>query len=151
MSILSSEQRAEILYLMSDVSKDALGFRDRTDYSGYSDEALKAQWDYYCDLVGKSIDEDAKRQALCTAKWEAHIASLMASGAPNKKTAIRWDIEAMECMMQWDTAGNEEPTPDIGYYCYKWGMSYSMEKVIGQALGIKFYFDKVYNGMVEID
>jgi len=52
------DERAELLNIISDISKDARGFRDRTDYSDFTMQELKDVVDgYYLESLQRQYIE----------------------------------------------------------------------------------------------
>ena len=85
----------DVLYsAISDASKDANGFRTRLDVSEYSVAELEDLCDYYFKAASEAADEEAAAQDRAVAKFEANIASVIASGAGDRETAIRWFRDA---------------------------------------------------------
>ena len=85
----------DVLYSeISDASKDANGFRTRLDVSEYSVKELEDLADYYWKAASEAADEDERAYVRAIAKFEANIASVIASGAGDRETAIRWFRDA---------------------------------------------------------
>ena len=87
--------RAEMLQVISDLHKDVYGFRPRgMGYSEMSDADLSAEFQNLLDNLEVVMADDARREAAAIAKFEANIASVIASGAGDRATAIRWFRDA---------------------------------------------------------
>jgi hypothetical protein len=85
----------DVLYSeISDASKDAQGFRTRLDVTEYSVADLFDLADYYWKAASEAADEDERAYVRAIAKFEANIASVIASGAGDRETAIRWFRDA---------------------------------------------------------
>jgi hypothetical protein len=91
---MASIDRDYMLQTISDLSKDAYGFRVRLDYAPISDAELAETFDRYAADVEASIAREQIEAATNQANWEKHIYGLIAAGAGNRATAIRWDMAA---------------------------------------------------------
>ena len=115
-------EREQLLTYISDVHKDAYGFRPRGSYDNYSVVELKAELDRLCEIA----EEDYKQQqALEAENYKAlhkHFADLVNMGAKNFKQALAWDVQAEEC--------EYEGYIDYGFYCYKKGLAYGKQRVL---------------------
>ena len=102
----------EMLACMSDLTKDALGYRLRNEdlWLGMSDAELRVEWNYWAAQVGAALQRDAAEQAAALAKWEAHIRQLMRAHKLSRANAVRWDMQAMQIGR------------DVTQYCYDWGI-----------------------------
>jgi hypothetical protein len=104
---------------VSDLYKDAYGFRPGaafwTRWAGLTHDERVVE----CDRMVQTVEEECNRarneETLAYAAWSKHIATIMETNGVDRATAIRWDMDSMDC------------DGDAGYYCYKWGMSYSVE------------------------
>ena len=56
---------------------------------------IRAELDRQSAKVDERISEDRAHEAACVVKFEARIADLIASGAGDRATAIRWDKDAL--------------------------------------------------------
>jgi hypothetical protein len=59
------------------------------------------------------------------AEWREDIARIMGTLKWSKKRAIRHDMESHGC-----------DSHDVGFYCYKRGMGYSLERYICRTIGV---------------
>lgn len=102
--------------LFSDAHKDAYGFRpsqrDWQRWAVMSDVELDAEEDRLYAAVGASIEEDARQHAAAAVKFEATVAELIASGAGDRETAIRWLMDVHRC------------DGDRGFLEYELGLKY---------------------------
>ncbi len=110
---LADESRQNLFAMISDRSKDARGFRDRSDYSGLTNEQLVEVLDGYDREAQETEREDEIRETRAYVRWVNHIANLMDDHSVDRDTAMRWDRQAMG-------AGAAE---DFGFYCYLWGFN----------------------------
>lgn len=108
--------------LLSDLYKDAYGFRPSmlfmNSWAAMADEQKQATWDELVVRVEEECERERRMQDLAHERWSAHLAQLMTDNGISYATALRWDMAAMDC------------GDDAGYYCYKWGISYSCESDI---------------------
>jgi hypothetical protein len=115
--------RNEVLLSISDVSKEAYGYRVRQNYAALSDEELFATYDLYLRDASRAAVEELEREEAATKAWNAHICNLMNAHGISRRDALRWDLEA------------EGAKGDPSYYCFLVGIGYSNAKAIAGALG----------------
>lgn len=88
----------EMLTLISDLHKDARGFRPSADlrahYARLSTADLTLAWDGLCAELSATLAREEEEQVLATANFEARVSALIACGAGNRATALRWMFEA---------------------------------------------------------
>jgi len=118
--MVTRSKRDELMSYISDAHKDAYGFRPSSDsrsyYARMSIAELEAEADKLSLAVGEAIKEEDAQRARNAEIFEARIASIIEAGAGDRATAIRWDRESHDDLHVLE---------DIGYYCYKNGLSYS--------------------------
>lgn len=116
-----TEERAEMLSMLSDMSKDAYGFRLRSDYfAEFTMEQLHEEAEKLQRVVVESIEQEAREHELAIVSFEEYISKMMSDHRIDRKTAIRWDMEA------------EEVSGDVGFYCWKKHLPYTYEsKLMG--------------------
>lgn len=73
----------------SDAHKDAYGFRPRGQ-ANWTVEDYKAALPGVYDDVRQSIADEQARQAESVVQFEAKVQKLIAMGAGNRQTALRW-------------------------------------------------------------
>ena len=104
------EQLASIHY---DYYKDVHGIRPRwMNYDAMSEAELEAELDQLGREAEVQAREEALQQAQAIERLEARIADLIATGASNRDTAIRWIHQAE------DSNGDDE------YLCFLMGVPY---------------------------
>lgn len=85
--------------LFSDLYKDVHGVRPRY-HRFYAETTTDAErqmmWDDMLVSLDHAMAEQEREHAENTAAYEARITDLMASGAKDRETAIRWFIDSME-------------------------------------------------------
>jgi hypothetical protein len=116
--------------ILSDLHKEAYGYRPAAAYydawSEMADFAKQAEWDRLVRLVKEEYERERLMEDLAHERWSAHLAQLMADDGIDYATALRWDMAAMDA------------ADDAGYYCFKWGISYSLEADINEVLKKEF-------------
>ncbi len=114
-------EKEQLLTYISDVHKDAYGFRPRGTYNGMSVQELKVE----LDRLSEAASEEADRIAnLEDRNWKAlkkHLSGLVDIGAKDFKQALVWDMQA-EDVESWD----------FGFYCYHKGIAYRKERVLAR-------------------
>jgi len=112
----------ELYGAISDVSKDANGFRARFDWMGMSVAELEKELEYYIKASNETQEREQKWEQRATIAWRAHLRHLVSIGAGNIQTALKWDMAA------------EDADMDPGMYCYLKGISYRKERLISRVL-----------------
>lgn len=111
--------------LYSDLHKEAHGFRPREfsyrAWNAMSPAEKQEEWDWLLTCVKTAAETAAKAEANSVKDFRVRVEMLMSAGATDRATAIRWLAESMDCL-------NEDGTIDGGYFCFKMGLPYSMEK-----------------------
>ena len=117
-------EKEQLLTYISDVHKDARGFRPRGIYNDYSVPELKKVLD---DLSEEAHQEALRIERMEIENWKElkkHLAGLVDMGAKNFKQALAWDIQAEDC--------EHDGWIDYGFYCYKKGIAYRKERVLAR-------------------
>ncbi len=115
-------EKEQLLTYISDVHKDARGFRPRGIYNDYSVPELKKVLD---DLSEEAHQEALRIERMETENWKElkkHLSGLVDMGAKNFKQALACDIQAEDC--------EHEGWTDYGFYCSKKGIAYRKERVL---------------------
>jgi len=77
------------------------GFRPRGkdvfSWSSKIDSEKQAEWDGLVKAAEKAIDQERQDEEMAAEAFEAKIENLIASGANNRSTAIRWLMDAHDC------------------------------------------------------
>ena len=115
-------EREQLLTYISDVHKDAYGFRPRGSYDNYSVVELKAELDRLCEIAEEEYKRQQELEAEAYKALHKHLADLVSIGARDFKQALAWDIQAEEC--------EHDGFIDFGFYCYKKGIAYNKQKVL---------------------
>ena len=112
---IAEYERQDLISYISDAHKDAYGFRPRGyNYAEWSIAQLEAEADRLSDAVTNAIREREFTEAREVEALEVRIADLIAMGASDRDTAIRWICDSI------DHGG------DLGYVCYELGVPYNM-------------------------
>jgi len=112
--------------IVSDLHKDAYGYRPREDFwsrwSTMNPEQKQEEWEFLLKTMDEAIELEHRAQEKNHGNWLNHINSIIKLTNRTRAEAIELDMEVM------DVQG------DVGYYCYKWDMSYSVEDEIDNIL-----------------
>lgn len=111
---------------VSDLYKDAYGVRPRAEFwaewKEMCDDEKQAEWDRMCAHLEETMELERLRAQRSYEMWDRHVNGLMLTHGIDRADAIRWDMQA------------QDADSDVGYYCYKWGLSYSTEDEINEML-----------------
>ena len=111
--------------IVSDLHKEARGFRPREGFWAVWNEALPAGkqmiWENLLREADARADEEARAQKEAYAAWSQRIRDIMEMGC-SEADAIRWDMDACEV------------DGDVGFYCFQRGLDYSVEQEIRERL-----------------
>ena len=123
MTVLTLDERNDMLQVISDLSKSAYGYRVRLDYNGMSDEELQDTWDGFLRASDEAEKLEQQQQAEAWDTFLNDLNAIVESGAKDIATALRWDMDAYDI--------EHGPVQyDVGFYCYKRGIAYSKEAEI---------------------
>lgn len=109
-------QREEMISILSDMSKDAYGFRMRKDYSSYTETDLREEMEFLQIQVNAQIEIDRANEEDAIARFESFIAKMMTDYGIDRATAVRWDMQA-EDYEPWE----------IERYVWSKGLPYTYE------------------------
>ena len=116
----SWEEMSELEQLaceFSDFYKEAHGFRPRhVDVSEWTVAEFHSEFVELARVCKENAEARKEAEAAAAVRFEARIADLIASGAGNRATAIRWVAEA------------EEVNGDMDYLCFLLGLDYGYFK-----------------------
>jgi hypothetical protein len=115
-----------MLQIISDLSKDARGYRVRLDYAAMSDDELQSTWDGFCEELDESIASESRSKLQAQKTWEQDLVRYMEIGAKSWADAIRWDMDAYNARHCGEL--------DVGFYCYLRDIDYALERRIKEAL-----------------
>ena len=97
----------------SDFYKEANGFRPRhIDTSSWSLADFDAEFEVLARICRENAAMQDAQEASAVVRFEARIVDLIAIGAKDRTTAIRWISEAEDC------------GSDMSYLCYCLGLPY---------------------------
>ena len=112
--------------MVSDLHKDAYGYRPSnlwwSAWNGMSDADKQVTWDALIAEMEAETSREQRMAELAHERWTAHLAQLRSDNGISYGTALRWDMAAIDA------------ADDAGYYCFKWGISYSLEADIKEVL-----------------
>jgi hypothetical protein len=111
--------------------KDAYGFRPRHLFTEMSTEELVSDMEYFGMLIDANLAQEAIAEKAAIDALEARLASYMEMGAPDRATAMRWELDAQG----EDIILQSGAKYDIGYYCYCMGLPYTLEPTIREWIG----------------
>ena len=103
-------EQAEATY--SDMHKDAYGFRPRDVTEGWTLEQYEAEFAILEKAIAESIAETREYQQACSEIFEERVLDVIASGAGDRETALRWIMDGSEAGGDWE------------YFCFLNGLSY---------------------------
>jgi hypothetical protein len=80
---------------LSDLHKDARGYRPRSEYfwaewAAASDDGKQAIWDNLIDEMVQSQEAEAAHERVCVEEFKALVEKTMGYGAPDRESALRW-------------------------------------------------------------
>jgi len=108
-------ERQELLCTISDLHKDARGFRPSLDrYELKTDDELMAEIKWLGREVKEEIEREQQIDALCITRFNDEVATFIQQGAANRSTAIRWMLQAQ---------GYDETSADADFICYNNGIN----------------------------
>jgi len=91
---MTTTERNDLLNIMSDMHKDAYGFRPRNiNYSKFTDAELDAECDRYQEVIEESIKQEAIQEEADLEAFGNLIKKTIAMGAGDRATAIRWIVD----------------------------------------------------------
>lgn len=102
------------LSILSDLHKDARGFRPSVDYTtwfaGLPKENQAREWDSLSKELKDNEEREAAEQKDSLGKWEDHMLGLMRVHNIEKKDAVKWDMESEEIVIRCGQ--------DVDHYCF---------------------------------
>ena len=92
--------------IVSDLHKDAYGFRPTqgfwAQWEAMNDDGKQAEWDYLCDALYASNEEEELRQKRAIVEFEDLVNTTLAAGAADRATALRWIMgNSLVCDGDW--------------------------------------------------
>jgi hypothetical protein len=94
---MTTTERNDLLNIMSDMHKDAYGFRPRNiNYSAFTDAELDAEVDRLQAVIEESIKEEAIQEEADLEAFGKLINKTIAMGAGDRATAIRWIVDGAD-------------------------------------------------------
>lgn len=97
---MTTQERNDLISIMSDMHKDAYGFRPRNiNYSAMTDEQLEAELNEYQEIIKRDLEEEAIMLEKDLKEFDELVEKTINMGAGNRETAIRWIVEGAD---DWD-------------------------------------------------
>jgi len=112
--------------IVSDLHKDARGYRPSSDFWAMWNEALPAGkqliWDNLIEDFDAEQANEKRMQDLAIHNFENEVADCLALGAKDRKTAIKWIVQGLNLSQSDLVYGGS-------FVCHKIGLPYTMEGV----------------------
>lgn len=87
--------RDEMLQTISDLHKDAYGFRPRgMKYNEMTTDELSVEFSHLLDALEDTMAEDERREKAAMVSFERTVALNIELGAGDRETAVRWIRES---------------------------------------------------------
>lgn len=96
---LSELEQLQQIY--SDAYKDAYGIRPRTPVSWLVEDYRK-ELDYLQKVIEQSIEEEKEAMSRACVEFEERVAGVIAAGAHDRETALRWIMDADDANGDWE-------------------------------------------------
>tara|TARA_R110000851_G_C13102760_1_gene569313 strand:- start:69393 stop:69905 length:513 start_codon:yes stop_codon:yes gene_type:complete len=93
---LEEFKRWEMLATISDLHKEAYGYRGNTDYNVMDIETLTVEYGNLIDEANRAEQQHVHEQEAHIAEFEASVHAATQLGAADRATAIRWLFQASE-------------------------------------------------------
>jgi len=113
--------------LLSDMYKDAYGFRPRNYPEFMTEDEVNAEYDHLEHVINCELLLEQQRELCAQRELEGRLARYMYEWDVNRSTALRWE---------WEGDGEER---DLGYWAYQMGISYYL---------VPMYLDELRNAGV---
>lgn len=104
---------------LSDFSKEANGFRNRSYKEWWTEEELNDEYNHLGALCEENRIRDEAREKQALLDFNKLIDETIANGAGDRKTAIRWLVQGEEL---------EFHTQDLEYFFWGYGLSYKLQR-----------------------
>jgi len=104
---------------LSDLHKDAFGFRPRGIYQEWWDEKeLENEYNFLNSICEQNMKDEAVLEASSLVNFENLIKKTIEYGADDRETAIKWLV---------DSENLEFNEYDLQYFFWKYGLSYEIQ------------------------
>lgn len=91
---------------VSDLHKDAFGFRPSQSWWGYwaasNPDGKQAEWDGLIAALERRVAEDKAAEERAVVRFEALVNTTTAAGAKDRTTALQWLMDGSDCGGDWD-------------------------------------------------
>ena len=115
-------EKEQLLTYISDVHKDAYGFRPRGTYNDWSVPELKEELDRLCEAASEEADRIHNLEKRSWLALKSHYANLVDMGAKDFRQALDWDMQAEDCV--------QDGYRDYGFYCYHKNIAYNKQRIL---------------------
>ena len=129
---LSKDERDGMLQLMSDLSKDALGFRLRLDFASMTDDELQDHWDYLNRELESSMAREEQQEAQAWADFESYLDRMEAAAMPSYLSGL---VIGEELRSQALVPGGEVVAMGSGALTQRYARALSLQGVQARAVG----------------
>ncbi len=90
-------RREELLSLISDMHKDAYGFRPRGyNWSSYNNDDLETQLDSYEKIIQENTNNEALHNTTKVEEFKLLLQNTINNGTGDRHTALRWLFQGSE-------------------------------------------------------
>lgn len=119
--------RDHVISAISDTFKEVNGFRPRGiwDFEDMSDTELLELYDRLCEEARLAYEEEEARRVQSAKRFEEFVLDIIAMGAGDRQTALRWLL---------DTEADNYPYDVPGVFCFEYNLPYSYEAELKAAL-----------------
>ena len=122
---LSRKEQLEAIFW--DAYKDAHGFRPRhMNVAAMTEQELEAELEYLSKLIEEQETARIEAEHLAACKFEQRVLDLIAMGAGDRETAIRWIVQSLNPHSTDLMYGGE-------WVCYELGLEYSLAPMFNNA------------------
>jgi hypothetical protein len=93
--ITTTEEREDVLAIMSDLHKDVYGFRPRNvDYDSFTNEELAEEYDFLCVRLQEEMEEERRWKSHNIKEFHKGLVKTMDCANCDHVTAIRYMFDA---------------------------------------------------------
>ena len=104
---------------ISDLHKDAYGFRPGQGFwqrwQEATDDQKQEEWDWLIQVLDQTMKREAEMQKEAIAKFEFFVDQTIECGAGDRQTALQWIMDASTCNGDWEFLCYHHDLP-YGYF-----------------------------------
>lgn len=110
--------------IIHELHQDAYNYRPNeffwAEWNNSSNAEKQEIWDDLCKALERAIQEEKEQEEFAVTQFNNRVAEVIATGAKDRETAIRWIVQSM---------GLDENDLMYGgsYVCWNLGLPYSMQ------------------------